>query len=105
MTEQPATYAAINVQDDSRTDADVESSSSGTYSAAASPYWVPVKKAGVVEPQGFSGPVAFCFTINYILGGAFLCWNTRYNNVTVVYFLFFYCGSLSNYLYHYFITG
>jgi len=67
MTEQPANYAAISVQD-SRMEADVESASSGTYSEAASPYWVPIKKAGEAEPQGFSGPVAFCFTINYILG-------------------------------------
>lgn len=71
MTEQPANYAAISVQD-SRMEADVESASSGTYSEAASPYWVPVKKAGEAEPQGFSGPVAFCFTINYILGAGFL---------------------------------
>jgi hypothetical protein len=75
MTEQPANYAAISVQD-SRMEADVESASSGTYSEAASPYWVPVKKAGEAEPQGFSGPVAFCFTINYILGGVYFCWNT-----------------------------
>ena len=83
MTEQPANYAAISVQD-SRMEADVESASSGTYSEAASPYWVPVKKAGEAEPQGFSGPVAFCFTINYILGGMYLCWNT--SNARLLYF-------------------
>ena len=56
-------------------DADVESS--GTYSAAASPYWAgPVQKAAASKEgsstAGFSPLVAFCFTINYILGAGFL---------------------------------
>lgn len=52
---------------------DVEASSSGTYSAAASPYWTgPIRKAAATKVEGFSPVVAFCFTINYILGAGFL---------------------------------
>ena len=55
---------------------DVEASPSGTFSAAASPYWnAPIQKAADKEaknPSGFSPAVAFCFTINYILGAGFL---------------------------------
>jgi len=50
---------------------DVES-----YSAAASPYWTgPIQKAAANKGkvhEGFSPLVAFCFTINYILGAGFL---------------------------------
>jgi hypothetical protein len=92
MTEQPTNYEAISVQD-SRMEADVESPSSGTYSEAASPYWVPVKKAREVEPQGFSGPVAFCFTINYILGGVCFCVGIQ---VTLVYCILLSLLFLSN---------
>ena len=64
-------YGSSNKADD----ADVESS--GTYSAAASPYWAgPVQKAAAAKAgtstTGFSPLVAFCFTINYILGAGFL---------------------------------
>lgn len=40
-------------------------------SAAASPYWRPPPSAETAE-AGFSPFVAFCFTINYILGTGFL---------------------------------
>eukprot|EP00536_Pseudo-nitzschia_multiseries_P002572 jgi/Psemu1/283817/fgenesh1_pg.34_\ len=54
---------------------DVESSS-GSYSAAASPYWTgPIQQSAAKRKKassGFSSPVAFCFTINYILGAGFL---------------------------------
>ena len=77
---RPPTYAAKNSQEDYGTSGtqgdDVESSSSGTYSVAASPYWKgPIEKAAKSSPKsstGFSPAVAFCFTINYILGAGFL---------------------------------
>lgn len=51
---------------------DIGTGSSGTYSAAASPYWNgPIQKAAK-SPPGFHPAVAFCFTINYILGAGFL---------------------------------
>ncbi|VEU41171.1 unnamed protein product [Pseudo-nitzschia multistriata] len=57
-----------------RADTDVESASSGSYSAAASPYWTgPAQSAAKRgKSEGFSPLVAFCFTINYILGAGFL---------------------------------
>ena len=79
---RPPTYAAISSHEDygatnSRTVADEEEASpSGTFSAAASPYWnAPIQKAAdkaAKNPSGFSPFVAFCFTINYILGAGFL---------------------------------
>ncbi len=78
------TFAAVSSHEDygatnSRTPSvtgDVEASPSGTFSAAASPYWnAPIQKAADKEaknPSGFSPIVAFCFTINYILGAGFL---------------------------------
>ena len=70
---QPITYGSSS-STVSTTD-DVEQSS-GTYSAAASPYWTgPVQKAAAEAASsttGFSPLVAFCFTINYILGAGFL---------------------------------
>jgi hypothetical protein len=74
------TYGAILSTEDydssSTPTDDVEASPSGTYSAAASPYWnAPIQKAAAKEeksPSGFSPFVAFCFTINYILGAGFL---------------------------------
>jgi hypothetical protein len=74
---RPPNYAAISSQEDYGTtstpvDNDVEAS--GTYSAAASPYWNnPIQKAKAAKStSGFSPAVAFCFTINYILGAGFL---------------------------------
>lgn len=77
---RPPTYAALSSNEDygatnSRTDEEV-ASPSGTFSAAASPYWnAPIQKAAdkaAQNPSGFSPFVAFCFTINYILGAGFL---------------------------------
>ena len=78
---RPPTYTAISSQEDYGTGSstpvanDVEASS-GTYSAAASPYWnAPIQKANTAKSKstsGFSPAVAFCFTINYILGAGFL---------------------------------
>ena len=85
---RPPTYAAISSQEDyaygistSTTNKsaveDLETASpSGTYSAAASPYWNgPIEQAAANAAKsqaGFSPAVAFCFTINYILGAGFL---------------------------------
>jgi len=66
----PKAYGSTNGDYD-----DVESSS-GSYSAAASPYWTgPIQRSAKKKAEatgGFSPFVAFCFTINYILGGGFL---------------------------------
>ena len=78
---RPPTYAAISSFDDygatsNSAGEDTEAQSSGTFSAAASPYWnAPIQKAvskQAKNPSGFSPFVAFCFTINYILGAGFL---------------------------------
>ena len=71
MTEIP-TYSAINVQDNVGAVEDGETLA-GSFSAAASPYWKSQQARDVVEnKKGFSNAVAFCFTINYILGAGFL---------------------------------
>ena len=74
------TYTAVGLKEDYGTTSntpntnDVEASPS--YSAAASPHWNgPIQKAAAdaaKSPAGFSPFVAFCFTINYILGAGFL---------------------------------
>ena len=77
---RPPTYAAISSQEGYGATnigtPDAEAPPSGTYSAAASPYWnAPIQKAAdkaAENPSGFSPFVAFCFTINYILGAGFL---------------------------------
>ena len=80
---RPPTYAAISSFEDygatstsNSAGEDTEAQSSGTFSAAASPYWnAPIQKAASKQaknPSGFSPFVAFCFTINYILGAGFL---------------------------------
>ena len=82
MEQPPSNYMSINnnVEDtalSNKAENNAESMS-GSYSAAASPYWVPTKRQGNEEDEeekrmeGFSPFVAFCFTINYILGAGFL---------------------------------
>eukprot|EP00535_Pseudo-nitzschia_heimii_P009081 CAMPEP_0197191534 /NCGR_PEP_ID=MMETSP1423-20130617/23559_1 /TAXON_ID=476441 /ORGANISM="Pseudo-nitzschia heimii, Strain UNC1101" /LENGTH=604 /DNA_ID=CAMNT_0042644203 /DNA_START=114 /DNA_END=1925 /DNA_ORIENTATION=+ len=71
-TSRSPTYAAVRLREDYGTSSgmsktnDVEASPS--YSAAASPHW----NGPIEKPAGFSPFVAFCFTINYILGAGFL---------------------------------
>jgi amino acid permease len=70
-------YSTLNTQDDTVSDSgssnnngNNDNSSSPDMSAAASPYWqVPFQSP---TAAGFSPFVAFCFTINYILGTGFL---------------------------------
>ncbi|KAG7362719.1 transmembrane amino acid transporter [Nitzschia inconspicua] len=68
-------YSTLNSQDDTVSDSGSSTNNNNTnsspdMSAAASPYWsVPFQNP---TTAGFSPFVAFCFTINYILGTGFL---------------------------------
>ena len=69
MTRKELSYSTLNTQDGSLTD-DSNNSPSTEDEVAASPHWsVPFASP---TASGFSPVVAFCFTINYILGTGFL---------------------------------
>ncbi|KAL3923430.1 MAG: hypothetical protein SGILL_001663 [Bacillariaceae sp.] len=76
MKQKELSYSTLNTQegtlsdDSSRRECDIENTGNGDDTIAASPHWsVPFQNP---TTAGFSPFVAFCFTINYILGTGFL---------------------------------